>query len=242
MHNAALAELGLAGWTYQRLPVPPELFAETVAALPASGFAGANVTIPHKEAALALATEATPEAQAIGAANTLTFGEDGAIHADNTDGAAILDVVPSGGHALVLGAGGSARAAVWALKEAGAEVTIWNRTPARAVALAEELGAWPWTADQPTGTLVNCTAVGLNGADDPYANLPITPELLERAELVVDLAYGEAETGLVRAARAVGTRTVDGVEILVRQGARSLQRWTGLAPPLDTMRDAAQSR
>src|SRR4051794_30532385 len=145
MQNAALEALGLRDWTYQRLPVPPELFEETVKGLPGSGFAGANVTIPHKEAALALATEATPEAQAIGAANTLTFDGDGAIRADNTDGPAILDVVAAGGRALVLGAGGSARAALWALKQAGAEVTIWNRTAERAVALAEELGAWPWT-------------------------------------------------------------------------------------------------
>jgi shikimate dehydrogenase len=238
MHNAALAALGLSDWSYQRLPVPPELFDETVAGLPASGFAGANVTIPHKEAALALATDASAEATAIGAANTLTFGDDGAVHADNTDGPAIRDVVPEGGRALVLGAGGSARAAIWALKEAGAEVTVWNRTSERAIVLAEELGAWPWTADQPTGTLVNCTAVGLSEGDDPYANLPITPELLKRAELVVDLAYGDHETALVRAARALGTPTVDGAEILVRQGARSFERWTGREAPLDVMRDA----
>jgi shikimate dehydrogenase len=242
MQNAALAALGLNEWTYQRLPVPPELFDETVRGLPGSGFAGANVTIPHKEAALALATEATPEAQAIGAANTLTFGGDGAIHADNTDGAAIRSVLPDGGRALVLGAGGSARAAVWALKEAGAEVTIWNRTPERAVALGEELGVWPWTADQPTDTLVNCTAVGLDNADDPFANLPITPELLQRATLVVDLAYGPHETRLVKAAREAGIATVDGLEILVRQGALSLARWTGRDAPLDVMRDAVAGR
>jgi len=242
MQNAALAALGLADWTYQRLPVPPELFDETVRGLPGSGFAGANVTIPHKEAALALATEATSEARAIGAANTLTFDESGAIHAGNTDGAALLQVVPEGGRALVLGAGGSARAAVWALKQAGAEVTIWNRTPERAVALAEELGAWPWTADQPTDTLVNCTAVGLAEADDPFTELPMTPELLERAQLVVDLAYGAQETGLVRAARAAGVETFDGAEILVRQGALSLAHWTGREAPLDVMRAAVAAR
>jgi shikimate dehydrogenase len=164
------------------------------------------------------------------------------IRADNTDAAAILEVVPEGGRALVLGAGGSARAAVWALKQAGAEVTLWNRTPARAIALAEELGAWPWTADQPTGTLVNCTSIGLDEADDPFANLPITPELLEGADLVVDLAYGDHETKLVQAARRLGTDTVDGAEILVRQGARSLASWTGLEPPLEVMRDAVRTR
>lgn len=240
MQNAALAALGLNDWTYQRLPVPPELFDETTRNLPGSGFAGANVTIPHKEAALALATEATPVATAIGAANTLTF-EDGAIRADNTDAQAILDVVPSGGRALVLGAGGSARAAIWALREAGAEVTVWNRTAERAVALGEELGAWPWTADQPTDTLINCTAVGIaSDGDDPFTNLPITPELLQAASLVVDLAYGEGETRLIAAARAAGTPTVDGREILVRQGALSLERWTGRDAPLDVMRDAVR--
>src|SRR4051812_8142403 len=107
MQNAALAALGLTEWTYQRLPVPPELFDETARGLAGSGFAGANVTIPHKEAALALATDASDEAKAIGAANTLTFGENGTIHAANTDGAALLEVIPDGGRALVLGAGGS---------------------------------------------------------------------------------------------------------------------------------------
>jgi len=242
MQNAALAALGLSDWTYQRLPVPPELFEETVRGLPGSGFAGANVTIPHKEAALAVATEVTPEARAIGAANTLTFTAEGAIEATNTDGFALLQVVPEGGRALVLGAGGSARAAVWALKQAGADVTIWNRTPERAIALGEEFDAWPWTADQPTDTLVNCTAIGLDEADDPFSELPITPELLERSQLVVDLAYGAHETGLVRAARAAGVQTVDGAEILVRQGALSLTHWTGLEAPLDVMRAAVAAR
>jgi shikimate dehydrogenase len=120
-------------------------------------------------------------------------------------------------------------------------VTIWNRTPERAVALGEELGAWPWTADQPTDTLVNCTAVGLAEADDPFTSLPITPELLARARLVLDLAYGAAETKLVRAARDAGAETVDGREILVRQGALSLARWTGRDAPLDVMRAAVHA-
>src|SRR2546423_6458960 len=134
MHEAAFAELGLAGWRYQRLPVPPELFAETARALGAAGFAGANVTIPHKAAALALADEAGEEAAAIGAANTLTF-TDGRIRADNTDAPGILAAIGpvADRTALVLGAGGSARAAVWALLHAGArDVLVWNRTPARA--------------------------------------------------------------------------------------------------------------
>ncbi len=133
------------GWRYQLLPVPPERFAETVArARAARASSGANVTIPHKHAALALADTASEAARAIGAANTLTFTPDGAIVAENTDAPgflAALGVSPRGMSALVLGAGGSARAVVWALREAGAsEVSVWNRTPERAGALARELG------------------------------------------------------------------------------------------------------
>src|SRR5215218_1956173 len=142
MHNAALRAVGLTDWRYQRLPVAPELFAEIVRALPGAGFAGANVTIPHKEAALLLADEATPAARAIGAANTLTFAPGGAVAADNTDApgllAALGDLRPRS--ALILGAGGSARAAAYALAQAGAAVAVWNRTPERARALAADLG------------------------------------------------------------------------------------------------------
>ena len=111
-------------------------------ALPAAGFRGVNVTIPHKEAALAIADHASEAARAIGAANTLTF-EDGAIHADNTDAPGLLAALgedPAGRTALVLGAGGAGRAAAWALRGAGARVTVWNRTPERAEALAADLG------------------------------------------------------------------------------------------------------
>ena len=146
MHNAALAAVGLTDWRYQLLPVPPELFAETVRALPGAGFRGVNVTIPHKQAALALADEATERASAIGAANTLTF-ESGTVIADNTDAPALIAGLPfpaQGRTALVLGAGGSARAAVWALRDAGAaEVRVWNRTPERAERLCAELGGDP---------------------------------------------------------------------------------------------------
>ena len=122
MHNAALAAVGLADWRYLRLPLPPELFEEAVRALPAAGFRGVNVTIPHKHAALALADEMTVAAQAIGAANTLTF-EDGRIEADNTDAPGLIAAIGervAGRSALVLGAGGAGRAAAWALRTAGA--------------------------------------------------------------------------------------------------------------------------
>ena len=141
MMNAAFRELGL-DWQYVKLPVPPELFAPTVRALPASGYAGANVTIPHKLAARALADEVSHAVAAIGAANTLAFA-DGAIRAENTDAGGLLAAIGgpvAGRRALVLGAGGAGRAAVWALREEGAEVWVWNRTPARAAELAEEMG------------------------------------------------------------------------------------------------------
>jgi shikimate dehydrogenase len=234
MQEAALAASGLHGWAYQRLPVPPHLFAETVRALPGAGFAGANVTIPHKEAALAVATEASDRARQIGAANTLTFA-DGRIEADNTDAPgllAALSAVPD--IALVLGAGGSARAAAWALREAGAAVQVWNRTPERAVALAEALGVRATDRIAPAGLLVNCTAVGLEDPDASPVDAITWP-------VVVDLVYGDRETALIRAARDAGAATVDGLEILARQGALSFERWTGRPAPLEIMRAAARA-
>jgi shikimate dehydrogenase len=235
MMNAAFAELGL-DWRYVKLPVPPERFAETARALPGSGFRGANVTIPHKLAAHALADELTPAAAAIGAANTLSF-EGGQVLADNTDAGGLLDALgedPRGRRALVLGAGGAGRAAAWALREAGAEVAVWNRTPERARALAEELEvAHAERSGRPADVLVNATALGLHGEDVP-AELSLEP-----AALVVDLVYGEAPTALCRWTEAAGARVVDGLEVLVRQGARSLERWTGRSAPLDAMRRGA---
>ena len=235
MQEAAFAATGLSGWAYQRLPVPPHLFAETVRALPQSGFVGANVTIPHKEAALALATEETDTARQIGAANTLTFA-DGRIAADNTDAPGLLAALrgPPPRTALVLGAGGSARAAVWALTQAGTDVAIHNRTPERAVALAQELGARATETQEPADLLVNCTAVGLEDADASPVDRIAWP-------VVVDLVYGDRETALIRAARDAGAVTVDGLEILVRQGALSFHSWTGTPAPLDVMRAAARA-
>ena len=233
MHRAAYEALGLRDWHYQKLPVPPEVFEETVRALPAAGYHGANVTIPHKEAALALADEATEAAREIGAANTLTFRSDGTIHADNTDAPGLIAAIgdPLPGEALVLGAGGSARAAVWALRRAGVEVRVWNRTRERAEALGVPV------ADEPTGTgmLVNCTSVGLV---DPDA-LPAEPQGFE---VVVDLVYRDGGTALERRARDAGARVVDGLEILVRQGALSLEGWSERPAPLDVMRRAVRQQ
>jgi shikimate dehydrogenase len=236
MHNAAFAALGL-DWRYVKLPVPPELFERTVRALPASGYRGANVTIPHKLAALSLADCATAAARDIGAANTLTFGDDGGIDADNTDAGgflAALDESPRGRSALVLGAGGAARAVVWALEEAGAsDVAIWNRTPERAEELARAFGARAVARPEAVEIAVNATSVGLH-----EGTLPL--EGLEPPAVAVELVYG-SDTPFAGWARAGGSRVVDGLEVLARQGALSFQRWTGLEPPLDVMREAARA-
>jgi len=240
MHNAALAALGLHDWHYQRLPVPPEVFDPTVRGLPELGFVGANVTIPHKQAALALADTATDEAAAIGAANTLTFAG-GAVHAANTDAPGLLAALPAspaGQVALVLGAGGSARAAAYALRTAGARrVAVWNRTPDRARALAEDLGVDVAIAPIAADLLVNCTSVGL--ADGGFKELPLPADGLGEYATVVDLVYRDGGTELAAQARHRGCTVVDGLEILVRQGALSLSAWTGREAPLETMRAAA---
>jgi shikimate dehydrogenase len=245
MHNAALASLGLRDWSYQRLPVPPALFAQTVRALAQSGFVGANVTIPHKRAALALADSASPVAQAIGAANTLTLAADGTIAAENTDAPGLVDAIgesPAGKRALVLGAGGSARAAVWALLDAGAvEVSIHNRTQERAEALARELGARAVASAQEADLLVNCTSVGLQPASDELAQLGLSDAQVSEYPLVVDLVYRAGATALLRVAQRHGARTVDGLEVLVAQGALSFALWTGRPAPLEVMRQAARA-
>jgi shikimate dehydrogenase len=244
MHEAGYAALGLSDWRYQLLPLPPELLDETVRALPGAGFVGANVTIPHKQAALALADDATDSARAIGAANTLTFLPNGRIHADNTDAPGLLDALPAdpaGASAVVLGAGGSARAVVWALLAAGADVQVWNRTPARAERLCAEIGgrvvdALPQQAD----LLVNTTSIGLQAGEDPFKALPLTADALSGYPCLVDLVYASGPTALTSAALAAGATVVDGLEILVRQGARSFEAWTGRAAPLDVLRAAAR--
>jgi shikimate dehydrogenase len=239
MQNAALRALGLDEWHYQRLPVPPELFEQTVRALPEAGFHGANVTVPHKEAALALADDATDAARAIGAANTLTFA-DGRIHADNTDAPGLIAALPgpvTGLEALVLGAGGSARAVAWALREAGAaRVRVFNRTAERAQALAADLGVEATETISPADIVVNCTTVGLHDADEA----PLDLTTIADYAVVADMVYREGGTALLRAAHAAGRETVDGLEILVRQGALSLERWTGREAPLDVMRAAVR--
>ena len=243
MQNAALAELGLEDWSYEAIDVSPDAFETRVREMAGEGFAGANVTVPHKSAALALADELSETAREIGAANTLLFAG-GEVRAENTDADGLLRALPGspeGQRALVLGAGGAARAVVWALLREGAEVEVWNRTELRSRHLCEELGGEPSTEpDQAAyGLIVNSTAVGLGG-EDPFAELPLAADGFATGQVVVDMVYGREPTALLAAAEAAGAETVDGIEILVQQGALSLELWTGRPAPLATMRAAAR--
>jgi shikimate dehydrogenase len=250
MQNAALRELGLAGeWTYEAIEVAPEGFAALVRSLPGEGFAGVNVTVPHKLAALELADSVSQAAGAIGAANTLSFAG-GGVQAENTDATGLLEALGdvAGARALVLGAGGSARACVWALRRAGASVGVWNRTTARAQALAHELGAKSVTEVDAAAyeLIVNATTVGLAEANEPgesargLKGLPLDADSITEEHIVVDLVYGSRPTPLAEIAASKGASVVDGLEILVHQGAASLRIWTGREPPIEAMRAAAR--
>lgn len=243
MQNAALEALGLADWSYRAIDAAPDAFEMTVRELASVGYAGVNVTVPHKEAALALAGEASEASAQIGAANTLVFSG-GRIEAHNTDADGLLAALPDsprGRRALVLGAGGAARAVLWALLWEGATVEVWNRTGAKAEKICEELGGTA-VADPEQGgygLIVNTSAAGLRG-EDPFQHLPLRPDRFAEAQTVVDMVYGERRSPLLAAAEAAGAATVDGLEILVQQGARSLEIWTGRQPDLDVMRAAAR--
>ena len=239
IHNAAFEALGLPDWRYVRLPVRAEDLEQTIRALPASGYRGVNVTIPHKEAALALADETSEAAREIGAANTLTFSG-GAIRADNTDAPGLLAALglePRGMSALVLGAGGAGRAATWALRKGGAEVAVWNRTPERARLLARELGVADVEAPTGADIVVNATSVGLS-PDDALEDLPLA--WIDPPAVAVELVYRNGETPFQAWAEAGDARVVEALEVLVRQGALSFELWTGREAPLDVMRGAAR--
>jgi shikimate dehydrogenase len=222
------------------------------------------VTIPHKLRALEVADRGSDVARAAGAANTLIFSG-GRIAADNTDAAGFLAALrerapeaPRGMRALVLGAGGASRAVVHALLGAGAaSVSVWNRHPERALALVADLGALSVggnlrTVPEPdqgaADLIVNATAVGMaaSGAGEAdledFKELRLSADALFDRQVMVDLAYRDGDTALVREARARGLRCADGLDVLVHQGAVSFGLWTGLRPPLKAMRDGARER
>jgi len=244
MHCAALAELGLREeWSYEAIDLAPDEFEARVRAMPGEGFAGANVTVPHKGAALAVADELSEATREIGAANTLVF-DGGEIRAENTDAEGLLRSLPgspAAARALVLGAGGAARAVVWALLREGASVDVWNRTELRSRDLCADLGGRPMAApDQASYDLIlNSTAVGLRG-ESPFEELPLEAGGFRPGQVVLDMVYGDEPTDLLRAAAEAGATVVDGIEVLVQQGALSLEIWTSRTAPLDTMRAAAR--
>jgi shikimate dehydrogenase len=245
MQNAAFAAAGL-DWAYVALGVELERLEEAVAGLVALGFAGANVTIPHKTGVLAYCDELDEVAGHAGSVNTLAI-RDGRVHGSSTDGQAVTDAVEAeGARALVLGAGGAAQAVATALVDAGcASLRVAARSPERAHALALRLRnlapgraveadeAWP-PAVGGADLVLNATPV----LDDPLVALADVRQ-------VVDLGYrpGGADTALVAAARAAGfERVVDGLDVLVAQGALSFERWTGRAPDVEAMRAAVRDR
>ena len=249
MHNAASAALGLDR-VYVALHVAPADLGAAVRGLRALGVEGVNVTVPHKAAAVALCDDLGDEARDAGAVNTLSFPGDGSLRGDLTDGlglVAALAEVPE--RAVVLGAGGSARAAAAALLRAGTRsITVVARRLDTADRLADaladlvsgtEVEAAATVPAGAGGLLVHCTPVGGIAA---LKQLPVPADVIERMDAVADFAYRAdgSPTPLAEVALATGLPVVDGLELLVRQGALSFERWTGIEPPLDVMRRAAR--
>ncbi len=245
LHNHWLERHGIDG-AYVPLPVPPEDFSVALRGVMAAGFRGVNVTIPHKEAAFALCDEVTPFARRAGAANTLTF-MDGRIHGDNTDGFGFLENLRAGapgwradaGRAVILGAGGAARAVAAALLDAGApEVVLVNRSTDRAEEVARALGGPIRVAVAPplegAALLVNTTSLGMTG--EPPLEIDLAPM---RAGVVADAVYAPLWTPLLLAARAQGLVAVTGIGMLLHQARPGFARWFGVEPVVDAALQAA---
>lgn len=242
LHNWWLERLGIDG-AYVPLPVSKDRFEQVVRAMPHMGFAGCNITVPHKEAALALADVVDPVARRIGAANTLVFRADGTLEAHNTDGFGFIENLrqgapdwrPDAGPAVVLGAGGAARAVCVSLMDAGAPlIRLANRTRSRCDALAGDLGGpievvdWPVTESALDGAnlLVNTTSLGMAGQPP----LEIALSSLPVSALVTDIVYAPLETELLKAARQRGNPVVDGLGMLLHQARAGFSTWFGVLP------------
>lgn len=240
VHGFWLRRYGIDG-AYVPLPVRPAHFDTALHGLAAAGFAGANVTIPHKLGAFALCDEMDEAARRTGAVNTLVFS-DGRIKGSNTDGFGFIanlrdcHVDPGSGPALVLGAGGAARAVVAGLVESGARVTIANRSPARAEALAAQFSgvcvvAWHLRSEvlRDHSLVVNTTPLGMSG----HGALELDLGLSDPALVVADLVYVPLETPLLRGARHHGLRVVDGLGMLLHQARPGFEAWFGVDPVVD---------
>lgn len=258
MHNAAFDALGM-DWRYELLPTPPDAVERQMAKLRAPEFAGANVTIPHKQVVIPYLDEVVDAATVVGAVNTIV-ALGARLIGYNTDVAGIRwaltksGVQLAGWHVVVLGAGGAARAAVYALHTLGvASASVFNRTPDRAEALVEELR--PHLIDTKleaaalsnagrleaelghAGLLINATAVGMHPAVDA-SPLPASIEM--PAHLVVfDMVYNPQETRLLQQAKRAGAETVGGLDMLIGQAVGAFKLWTGRTPPVEVMQEAA---
>jgi shikimate dehydrogenase len=250
IHGYWLEELGIAG-SYERVDAAPDDFPRFLSSLRRNGFAGGNVTLPHKEAAFMAVEKRDPAAEVIGAVNTLWFDQDGALCGGNTDAygfaANLDDEVPQwtkGRRAVVLGAGGAARAVIHALKDRGYDdIRIVNRTPARAEALAVHFAPgvstheWGCAADLSSDTdlLVNTTSLGMKGA--PALEVDLSP--LPMHAVVADIVYVPLETELLKAAKARGLAIAEGLGMLLHQAVPGFEHWFGRRP---TVSEALRSR
>jgi shikimate dehydrogenase len=239
LHLEAYAELGLDAH-YHAFDVPLQSAPAAIDGMRALGIRQLSVSLPLKEVALERADRASAAASAIGAANTLTrVGED--LVADNTDWIGVQrTLAPLGdwrdARALVLGAGGAARAVVYALRELGLEVGVWNRTRTRAEKIAAELGAAVVEQDASWDLLVNATPVGMYPHSD---HTPLPDDRLRAGGTVFDTVYRPLETRLLREASARGCRVQDGLDMLVHQAAEQVRLWSGRTPSAQRMRRAA---
>lgn len=244
MHNASFRELGL-DCVY--IPLPTSSIFDAVAGLKAMGFRGASVTIPYKQDVIPLVDVLDPVAKKIGAVNTLLIADDVAltgkiVHGFNTDwiGAnrALEEKIDlQGSRVLLVGAGGSARAIGFGLLEAGAEIIITNRTESKGKAMAEQLGCAFSSLDAldniKADVLLNATSVGMV---PDMENSPVPGNILPNFSVVMDIVYAPLRTRLLREAEASGCQVVDGLKMLLYQGAAQFKLWTEQDPPLEVMR------
>lgn len=256
IQNAAFQVTGFPAW-YEAIEVEPDEIAAFFTLLRGPRWLGVNVTIPHKEMAARLVDERSAHAERAGAVNTIVRSGDRLV-GHNTDIPGFLRALrdeakfePAGVVAVILGAGGAARACAVALADAGADrIVVINRDPARAERLVAELGLaqvetvaaeQAAAACQAADLLVNATAVGMRGGPAPDA-VPVPVGWLPRSGLVYDLVYRPTETPLLRAAMARGLSVLGGLAMLVYQGASAFELWTGLAAPVERMRAAAAAK
>lgn len=254
LHGYWLRKYGLPGY-YIPMEIAADKLESALKTLPELGFVGVNVTIPYKEKVLEIADLITDRAAVIGAANTLIFRSDGKIHADNTDGYGFIANLrqkapnwePKAGPAVVLGAGGAARAIVASLIEAGCpEILITNRTRARADKLREDFGKrlsvieWVQAGNvmEDAATVVNTTSLGMVGK--PELRVPL--DGLRPTTLVTDIVYTPLETKLLKTAREIGCPTVDGLGMLLHQAVPGFERWFNKRPEVDDALRAAVLR